>query len=308
MKKIVITEFMDESAVLGLKDSFDVIYDPGLVDDEKELLSQVSDADGIIVRNRTQVKDKLLAQAAQLRVVGRLGVGLDNIDLLACKEKGIKVFPATGANDAAVAEYVITATLMLLRRAYLSFAAMADGDWPRTDLMGCEASGKCLGLVGFGGIGRETAVRAKAMGMRVIAHDPYLSSEDIAWQTVENVSWAELLEISDVISLHVPLTQETKHLINEQTITNLKKGAIIINAARGGVVDEQALITALRSGQLGGAALDVFEQEPLDAASGVALKGIPNLILTPHIGGVTVESNQRVSALTAENVRKALEV
>ncbi|MCG8336864.1 MAG: hydroxyacid dehydrogenase [Proteobacteria bacterium] len=306
MKRIVITEFMDETAVDGLKDSFEVIYDPNLVDREEELFGLLEKADAIIVRNRTQVRGKLLEAAPYLKVVGRLGVGLDNIDMSACKDREIEVFPATGANDAAVAEYVITVVMMLFRRAYLSFIDMADGTWPRTQLMGNETSGKTLGLVGYGGIARETATRAVALGMKILAYDPYLPADHPAWTQAEKVELDRLLKEADAVSLHVPLTAETQHLIDEKAISTMKKDAIVINASRGGVVDDQALVAALKSERLAGAALDVYEVEPLTEEFGKQMKELKNLVLTPHIGGVTIESNIRVSAVTAQNVRQAL--
>ncbi|MBU2648450.1 hydroxyacid dehydrogenase [bacterium] len=307
MKKIVITEFMDQAAVDSLSSDFEVLYDPSLADKTDELHRAIRDADAIIVRNRTQVRGALLATAVKLTVVGRLGVGMDNIDQEACKSRNIAVFPATGANDGAVAEYVVSAALMLFRRAYLSADRMMAGLWPRTDLMGNEIGGKVLGLIGFGAIARETCRLAKALGMSVVAYDPFVPVDDPAWNMAAPLELDQLLATADGVSLHVPLTPETRHLINRDTIAKMKQGAVVINAARGGVVDENALIEGLRSGRIGGAAIDVFETEPLDAAAGKRFEGIGNLILTPHIGGVTVESNVRVSAVTAKNVRQALE-
>lgn len=307
MKKIIITEFMDQRAADSLKEGFNVVFDPTLVDRSDDLIKEIRDADAVIVRNRTQVRGALLDAAQKLKFVGRLGVGLDNIDLEACEEKGIQVFPATGANDAAVAEYVITSLLMLFRRAYQSFEDMTNGDWPRTQLMGNETGGKILGLVGFGAIARETASRAIALGMAVIAYDPFLKAEDPAWKGIKKVELEELLQTADAVSLHVPLTDKTKHLIDEQTLETMRDDALLINAARGGVVDDKALVKALKEGRLGGAALDVHEIEPMTADSGQDMKKLKNLILTPHIAGVTIESNIRVSALTAKNIRQALE-
>lgn len=196
---------------------------------------------------------------------------------------------------------------MLFRRAYQSYEEMADGQWPRTRLMGNETGGKTLGLIGFGAIARETAGRAIALGMEVIAYDPFLKAEDPAWNGVKKVEFEALLQTADAVSLHVPLTAETKHLIDEQALEMMKDDALLINAARGGVVDDMALVSALRQGRLGGAALDVHETEPMTAQSGQKMKGLKNLILTPHIAGVTIESNIRVSALTARNIRQALE-
>ena len=213
MKKIVITEFMDQSAADSLKEGFNVVFDPTLVDRPDDLSNEIRDADAVIVRNRTQVRGELLDAAQKLKAVGRLGVGLDNIDLEACEAKGIQVFPATGANDAAVAEYVITSLFMLFRRAYQSFEDMANGDWPRTQLIGNETGGKTLGLVGFGAIARETACRAIALGMKVIAYDPFLKAENPAWKGIKKVELEELLQTADAVSLHVPLTDKTKHLV-----------------------------------------------------------------------------------------------
>ena len=307
MKKIVITEFMDQSAADSLKEGFNVVFDPTLVDRPDDLSNEIRDADAVIVRNRTQIRGKLLDAAQELKAVGRLGVGLDNIDLEACEAKGIQVFPATGANDAAVAEYVITSLFMLFRRAYQSFEDMANGDWPRTQLMGNETGGKTLGLVGFGAIARETACRAIALGMKVIAYDPFLKAENPAWKGIKKVELEELLQTADAVSLHVPLTDKTKHLVGEQALEMMKDDALLINAARGGVVDDNALVKALKEGRLGGAALDVHEIEPMTDESGQDMKKLKNLILTPHIAGVTIESNIRVSALTAKNIRQALE-
>ena len=298
---------MDQAAADSLSPDFSVLYDATLVDKEDELLKEIVDADAIIVRNRTQVRGELLEKAKQLKAVGRLGVGLDNIDMDACKERGIEVFPATGANDAAVAEYVITTTMMLLRRAYLAFDAMANGEWPRTQLMGNEIAGKTLGLVGFGAIARETAAKAKVLGMNTVAYDPFLNEDNPAWKGTTKMDLDDVLKSSDAISLHVPLTDGTKHIINKDSIKLMKPECVLINAARGGVVDDIALIAALKKNQIAGAALDVYEAEPLTAEFGVEMKGLKNLILTPHIGGVTIESNVRVSAVTAENVRRALE-
>jgi len=306
MPDVVISEFMDKDIALEVLDKLDVLYDPTLVDDRAGLLETLSEARAIIVRNRTQVDSELLDHAPNLKVVGRLGVGLDNIDLAACKARNVVVCPATGANDVAVAEYAITAALILLRGVWSASDRMVAGEWPRTDLMGREMSGKRLGLIGFGSIARQVAARAAALGMPVSAVDPYLAADDPAWSDVHSSTLADLAADCDVISVHVPLTEETRHLIGVEFIGRMRAGAILINTARGGVVDESALIEALREGRLGGAALDVFESEPLDGESGAAFAGVPNVLLTPHIAGITEEANQRVSLVTAQNVLKHL--
>ena len=308
MAKIIITEFIDQSAVNDLAADYDVVYDPALVDQPSRLMELISDAPALIVRNRTQVRGALLEAAASLRVIGRLGVGLDNIDMAACEARGITVCPATGANNVSVAEYVVTTMTTLLRSpAYGVTEAVLAGDWPRTNAIGREGSGKVLGLIGFGAIGRDVARRVTPLGVSVTAYDPFLSVDDPAWAMAESRSFDTLIANSDVISVHVPLTQETHHLLDTAAIAKMKKGAIVINAARGGVVDEEALANALKESQLGGAALDVFETEPVTAESGSHLANVPNLILTPHIAGLTDEANLRTSELTAANVRRVLE-
>ena len=307
MKKIVITEFMDEAAVASLRPSFNVVYDSKLVDDAARLKAEVQDADAVIVRNRTQVRGDLLAACVRATVIGRLGVGLDNIDVPACEARGMQVIPATGANALAVAEYVIGTAMVLLRGVYHSGDAVASGQWPRAALSnGREISGKCLGLVGFGGIGRLTARLAQGLGMSVIAYDPMLAEGSPVWidTGVQCVSLEELVAQADVVSLHVPLTPGTAHLLSAQRIAQMKRGAIVVNTSRGGIADEAAVATALREGRLGGAAFDVFEPEPLVAGS--PWQGCPNAILTPHVAGVTAESNVRVSTLIAAAVARAL--
>lgn len=304
MTRIVISEFMDLPAVESLRGAFDVDYAPELVDDRAGLLARVAEADALIVRNRTRVDREVLAAAPRLRAVGRLGVGLDNIDVAACEAAGVAVYPATGANSLAVAEYVVATSMVLLRGAYLSSNEVAAGQWPRARMsQGRETAGKTLGLVGFGGIGRMTARLAQALGMRVLAYDPMLPPDAPAWSEA-GVGRRELDALFgevDVLSLHVPLTESTRGLVDAARLARMKPDAILVNTARGGVVDETALAAALRSGKLGGAALDVFDDEPLRAGSPLA--GAPNLILTPHIGGVTRESNERVSSLIAERIR-----
>ncbi len=306
MPDVIISEFMDEAAVRDGLAGLDVLYDPGLVDRQDELIRLIAEARALIVRNRTQVRGPLLDSARRLRAVGRLGVGLDNIDAEACKARGIAVLPATGANDLSVAEYVICTAMMLLRGAYLATPQMLAGVWPRNELIGREIKGRIMGLVGFGSIARETAKRAAALGMRIIAFDPYAPSDVFAALNVDRRDFDELLAEADVVSLHVPLTPETRGLIDAEAIGRMKPRAVLINAARGGVVDEAVLVAALRAGQLGGAALDVFSEEPLRQAAAAKFAETPNLVLTPHIAGVTEESNTRVSWVTVENVKRVL--
>lgn len=301
--KIVITEFMDLPSVEALKAHFDTLYDATLADRPAEMMAAIADADAIIVRNRTQMRGDLLAAAAKARVVGRLGVGLDNIDLAACRARGIEVIPATGANALAVAEYVVGTAMMLLRGAYLSSAEVAAGKWPRGPLSnGRETGGKTIGIVGFGGIGQLVAKLARGLGMTTVAHDPMIAAGAPVWSQsgARCVSLEDLLRLSDVVTLHVPLVENTRNLIDASRIAAMKRDAVLINTARGGIVDEAALAAALREDRLGGAALDVFDEEPLKAGSPLA--DCPRLILTPHIAGVTAEANTRVSSMIAERV------
>ena len=298
---------MDERAVARLAARHDVLLDATLVDKPAELLREAAAADALIVRNRTQVRGDLLAALTRCKVVGRLGVGLDNIDVERCAERGIAVIPATGANAQSVAEYVVTVALMLLRGAYQSTADVAAGKWPRNALgNGREVGGKTLGLIGFGSIGRLTAKLAQGVGMQVIAFDTMLDPDDAVYDAtgVRPVSLPELVATADVVSLHVPLVDATRNLFDATRIAAMKRGAVLVNTARGGIVDEAAAVAALKSGQLGAAALDVFANEPLGPSP--AFAGCPNLLLTPHIAGVSIESNERVSFLIAEKVLEVL--
>ncbi|MBP0618314.1 hydroxyacid dehydrogenase [Jiella mangrovi] len=302
MAEVVISEFMDGASVDRIRQKHETLYGPDLVDRPDDLAAALGDARAFIVRNRTKVTQALLDHAPHLQCVGRLGVGLDNIDLPACEARGVTVYPATGANDVAVAEYVMTTALMLLRGSYARSADVAAGKWPRQEMMGREGMDKRLGLVGYGAIARQVATRARPFGFEIAAFDPFLGKDDPAWAGTQSLELGELLQTSDVISLHVPLTDRTRHLVGAEALGSMKSGAVLINTARGGVVDEAALCAALKDGKLGGAALDVFETEPLTAEAGARFSGLSNLILTPHIAGVTDESNIRVGAVTTDKV------
>jgi (S)-sulfolactate dehydrogenase len=290
---------MDAAWVDWLRSRGEVVHEPDLPDRPDDLARLAAEADALIVRNRTQVRGELLE--AGFGCVGRLGVGLDNIDVAGCRARGIEVFPATGANSLSVAEYVVTTAAMLLRGAYGMRPEMEAGTWPRAEAgRGREVAGKVLGLVGYGETARATARLAAAMGMSCLASDP--EADDFPG-AIEGTA-REVLAESDVVTLHVPLTPGTRGMIDARALGTMKRGAVLIDAARGGVVDERALAAALRSGHLGGAALDVFAEEPLGPDHCFA--GVPNLILTPHIAGVTTEANARVSEMTARRVAQHL--
>jgi len=307
MARIVICEFIDERALPALRAKHEVVYDPKLVDDAPRLKAEAATADALIVRNRTQVRGDLLAALTRCRVIGRLGVGLDNIDVPACEARGMAVIPATGANALSVAEYVITSAMLLLRGAYQHTAAVAAGQWPRAALSnGRETAGKTLGLIGFGSIGQLTAKLARGLGMEVIAFDAMMDEDHPAYAAVgvRPAGLDELIASADVVSLHVPLVDSTRNLFDARRIAAMKRGAVLINTARGGIIDEAALAAALRGGHLGGAAIDVFGSEPLPASA--HFTDCQNLLLTPHIAGVSAESNERVSFVIADKVLEAL--
>ena len=305
--RVVVAEFMDEAAVAYLAARYPTDYDPGLGERRDALLAAVAEADALVVRNRTQVDAQLVEAARKLVVVGRLGVGLDNIDVAACSARAIEVIPAVGANAVAVAEYVIGAAFALVRGTFFASAAVAAGEWPRAALStGRELRGRTLGLIGFGSIGRETARLGRAVGMKTIAFDAHIASSAEAWRNEDTAPrrFDKVLRDADVVSLHVPLSAETRGLVDADALALMKRDSVLVNTSRGGIVDEAALAAALKAGRLGGAALDVFDAEPLSYGSPLA--GCPNLILTPHVAGVTRESNVRVSALIAEKVAAAL--
>ena len=299
---ILITEFMDEDAVNLLKKKYDVYYDISLAEDSNSLVKLINKMKALIVRNKTLVTRELIENAPNLTCVGRLGVGLDNIDLNACEEQNITVYPALGANSHSVAEYVICASMLLLRKAYFKKNEMIAGNWPRQESSGSEVYGKTLGLIGFGDIAQKTRDLALGLGIKTVAYDPYLDKDSNLWKETKNLLLDNLLSISDIISLHIPLNKETKNLIDEKKLRLIKNSSVIINTSRGGIIDENSLAKLLKENKIGGAALDVFNKEPINKVNAKKFEGIDNLILTPHIGGVTKESNERVSKMIAKKI------
>ncbi len=267
------------------------------------LAAELADADGLIVRSATRVTAELLESAPKLRVVGRAGVGVDNIDLDAATRRGVLVMNTPGSNAVSVAEHTLALLLALARSVPQLNAATHAGRWEKSAGSGIELRGKTLGLIGFGRVGGEVARRAQALELRVLAHDPFIS-ENIAREAgVELVPLEELLARSDIISLHAALSPATEKIINASTLGKMKRGARLINAARGELVEEAALAEALRSGHLAGAALDVFAVEP---PRGSPLLGLPNVIATPHVAGSTEEAQEEVGTLIAQQVRDFL--
>ena len=299
---ILITEFMDEDAINLLKKKYDVYYDISLAEDSNSLVKLINKMKALIVRNKTLVTRELIENAPNLTCVGRLGVGLDNIDLNACEEQNITVYPALGANSHSVAEYVICASMLLLRKAYFKKNEMIAGNWPRQESSGSEVYGKTLGLIGFGDIAQKTRDLALGLGIKTVAYDPYLDKDSNVWKETKNLDLDNLLSISDIISLHIPLSKETKNLIDEKKLRLIKNSSVIINTSRGGIIDENSLAKLLKENKIGGAALDVFNKEPINKVNAKKFEGLDNIILTPHIGGVTKESNERVSKMIAKKI------
>jgi len=303
LPKVVVSEFMAPEGIALLAGRVVLVDDATLVGDRARLLAEVADADALIVRNRTQVDAALLDAAPRLRAVGRLGVGTDNLAMDELAARGIAVHIATGANAVSVAEHVIGAVLVLSRPALRATEAVIAGAWPREALIGRELAGRTLGLLGLGATARAVAQRALALGMQVVASDPMVTD---GGPQVRMVDLDELLPLADVVSVHAPLLDSTRGLIDADAIARMPAGAIVVDTSRGGIVVHDAVIAALRAGHLAGAAFDVFEEEPLTVDLAARYAGVPGLLLTPHLAGVTHESNVRVSEVVAEAIAHEL--
>ena len=303
--RLLVTDEIDPDglALLRAVPSFEVDEVPTLPADE--LLRRIGEYDAIIGRSATRISDALLRAGTRLKVVGRAGVGVDNIALDTATELGVAVINAPAGNTIAVAELFFGAVIGLLRHVPRADRSMHEGRWERAALMGCELKGKVLGIVGLGRIGTAVAVRARAFGMEVVAYDPYIADEAFAAQQVRRMPTLEaLLDAARIVTLHVPLTDETRGMIGAAQLARLGGDAVVANLARGGVVDEVALVEALRSDRLGGAVLDAYPKEPLTGEH--ALRGVPRLLLTPHLGASTVEAQRNVAVDVCEAVRDAL--
>lgn len=306
MADIVITEMMDADAVEWLRQRFSVHYDPMLVNGQEEIPGLLQDARALIVRDRTWVSADFISMVSHLECIGRIGVVFDNIDVNACEASDIALVRADGANNRSVAEYVLATAMILMRGAYSSTEQVRSGMWPRNDCIGREIAGKTIGLLGYGEIGRSVARLAGLFGLTVLAEDPFVPDDDPAWQFAQRTSMDDLLQRSDIVSVHAPHYERTHHMVSAEALGRMKHDAVLISATRGGVVDEFALAAAMRAGHLTGAAIDVFEQEPVPGLTGERFEGLPNLMLTPRIAGHTVESAKRLSMLIAERVASRL--
>ncbi len=272
---------------------------------EPDLLKIIPEFSGLVVRSETKVTAAVLEAGAKLRVVGRAGVGVDNVDVETATRRGVIVMNTPGGNTVSTAEHAFSLLLCAARKLPQADAMVRGGKWSRKEFQGVELCNKSLGIIGMGRIGSELSRRALAFGMRVLAFDPYLSATRARALQVELVDdLGELLAAADFITLHTPLTPETHHLLNAERLSQTKRGVRIINCARGGLIDEAALAEAMRSGQVAAAALDVFETEPLPADS--PLRELPNLVLTPHLGASTAEAQESVGMEIAHSIRAAL--
>lgn len=304
VKRVVIADPLSTEGLdlLGAADELEVV---DVSSEGREALEEaLGDAEGLIVRSGTQVDGPLLDVAQHLEVIGRAGVGVDNIDMRAATRRGVAVINAPGGNTSSTAELAFALLLAAARRVAEADRSVREGRWDRKALRGRQLQGNTLGVIGAGRIGTEVARRAHAFGMRILAYDPYLSSERAADERIERVELDELLERADFVTVHVPLTEQTRGMIGVAEIARMKPTATLINAARGGIVDERALAVALQQRKLGGAALDVYETEPLPGEH--PLREAPNLVMTPHLGAATVEAQREVALEIAKRVRDAL--
>ena len=298
--RVLISDALSPAAVQIFKDrGVDVDFQPNLGKDKDKLAALVDGFHGLAIRSATKVTAKVLEQARSLKVIGRAGIGVDNVDIPAATAKGIIVMNTPFGNSITTAEHAITLMLALARQIPQADASTQAGKWEKNRFMGVEITGKTLGVIGCGNIGSLVAERAHGLRMKVISYDPYLSPERAADLGVEKVELDELLRRSDFITLHTPLTEKTRNVIDAAALAKAKKGMRIINCARGGLVDEQALRAALDSGQVGGAAFDVFTVEP---ATENPLFGHPNVVCTPHLGASTTEAQENVALQIAEQM------
>lgn len=302
MAEILVTENITGEAMTRLRETHDVTFEPDLWS-SPELASKLAEARAVIVRNQTQITRELIEQAPRLEVIARAGAGLDNVDTTAAAEAGIVVTYAPAENSLSVAELVMGLLLSLARRIPAAWQDTRHGGWDRKTFTGLELSGRTLGIVGFGRIGRLVAERARAFGMRLIAHDEFIPAKVFAEAGVESVSFEKLLAESDAVSVHVPLLDSTRGLFGASQFAEMKSTAWFINAARGEIVNESALVEALQSGRIAAAALDVRDTEP---PSRSPLEEMDNVILTPHIGAFTQEAQERVVGLVCGDVERVL--
>lgn len=302
MKKILVADGVSELGIDILAKEFEVTERPKL--SKEELMETIGEYSAIVVRSATKLTAEVIAKADRLEVIGRAGVGVDNIDIEAATQKGIIVLNAPDGNTNAATEHTLALMLAMARQLPQAHASMLAGRWDRKAFVGVELRHRTLGVLGLGRIGTGVAKRAQAFGMKVIAYDPFLTEERAAQLNVTKGTFEEVLAAADFLTLHLPLTDETKNMINQDSIAKMKDGARIINAARGGCIVLEDLIAALENGKLAGAALDVYPEEPL--AEDSPLRKLKNVVLTPHLGASTVEAQEGVAVDVAHGIVAAL--
>jgi D-3-phosphoglycerate dehydrogenase len=298
--RVLISDALSDASVQIFKDrGVETVFMPKLGGDKDKLAEMIGDFDGLAIRSATKVTAKLLEKAKKLRVIGRAGIGVDNVDIPTATAKGVIVMNTPFGNSITTAEHAITLMLALARQIPQADASTQAGKWEKNRFMGVEITGKTLGVIGCGNIGSIVANRGLGLHMKVIAYDPFLSPERARDLGVEKVDLAELFKRADFVTLHTPLTDKTMNIVDDAAIASMRKGVRIINCARGGLVDEQALRQGLDSGQVAGAAFDVFVEEP---ATSNSLFGHPNVVCTPHLGAATTEAQENVALQVAEQM------
>ena len=302
MIKILITEFINQNSINNLKKKFEIKYDEKIYENKLKLENIIHNYEGLIVRNKTQVDSNVLKKAKKLKFIGRLGVGLDNIDTEFCKNKNIHVQPATGMNADSVAEYVVSSSMSLIKKIPMFHNGTIKGEWPRTTIRSAEINQKFLGIIGYGTIGKKVAKFCSKNGLKILAYDPYINEINDKEIDAKLSNLNEIYEKSDIISIHLPLTDETKNMINKSSFSKMKNNPIIINTSRGSIINENDLIDAYHEKIISGFALDVFENEPIESKFYNKIVPGMNCILTPHISGVTTESNIRVSDFIVKKI------
>lgn len=297
--KVLIADRIEANGISILEEFTEVVVQTDIT--KEELIESIGNFDAVVVRSRTKITRDIIESADKLKVIARAGVGVDNIDVEAATERGIMVVNAPESASITVAEHTLGVIIALARKITLADKSVKEGKWEKSKFVGIELFGKTLGIIGIGRIGKQVALRLKGFEMKMIAYDPYITEDEASKLGVTLVDLETLLEEADIITIHVPLSPETRHFISHRELELVKKDALLINCARGGIVDEDALYNALSEGKLGGVGLDVFEAEPPKDSPLLALD---NVVVTPHIGASTIEAQQNASIIVAEEIKK----
>jgi D-3-phosphoglycerate dehydrogenase / 2-oxoglutarate reductase len=301
-KKVLIADQINEKGINELREVAEVIVQTNITNEE--LITVIKDFDAIVVRSRTKVTREVIEATNRLKIIARAGVGVDNVDVVAATERGVMVINAPESTSITVAEHTMGIILSLARKISIADKSVKEGRWEKSKFMGMELNGKTLGIIGMGRIGSQVVIRSKAFGMDIIVHDPYITAEVASKLGVRVVDRNTVLKNADVITIHVPLTPETKHSIAKPEFDMMKENAFIVNCARGGIINEDDLYQALSEGSISGAGLDVFEEEP---PKGSKLMELDNLVVTPHIGASTKEAQRDAAIIVAKEIKTVFE-